>query len=538
MATMFPNISTQQGYRAPGPYDEDYRSIARREQLAQILQQQALQPIEAGSYQGIQAPISPLSGIAKVLQGYLAGRQSDDADQARQDLALKAQNADLALSNLPPIEAKPKQLAQALTQAPSNATVFSEGSAFTPTQQLTEPVAQAMPISTPNMAQAPQTGQVAPQSYQMPMLSSDQRLNAQLVRGLGGQEYLKLLAKTLEPTPEMKNIAAVFGKDSSEYKTAMANVAAKSGYIASENLAPGAIALNPLTKQFVASAPKDGVQSYPIGNGQYGAREVPGFSAANANVVGSEKLATGLASMATTPEATINTAGEKVTGGTQFSNIYGSPTPNFSGTQSAPTNVQPKVLAPSPVMQAADIGLNEDWRKDVFGPAKLQGQTAQRTLDSVSVLRNTDLQTGFGTETKANIANMLAAVGVKDAEKFATSAQIFQKEGSKALLDRLASQKGPQTERDAITGRETFVTLSDTPQAKDFTLDLAQAMALQDQRKSGYFQKATDMPQVHKGKLGTISTEWSKIEGSVFDMPIGRSADGKPITMRQKYGIK
>ena len=112
MATMFPNIPTAQTYRAPGPYDEDYRSIARREQLAQILQQQALQPIEAGSYQGIQAPISPLSGIAKVLQGYFAGQQMDSADQARQDLALKAQNADLALSNLPPIEAKPKQLAQ------------------------------------------------------------------------------------------------------------------------------------------------------------------------------------------------------------------------------------------------------------------------------------------------------------------------------------------------------------------------------------------------------------------------------------------
>jgi hypothetical protein len=201
-------------------------------------------------------------------------------------------------------------------------------------------------------------------------------------------------------------------------------------------------------------------------------------------------------------------------------------------------NAKPVVTKESPVMQAADIGLNEDWRKNIAAPVYLQGQTAQKTLDSVSVLRNTNLQTGFGTETKANIANMLAAVGVKDAEKFATNAQIFQKEGSKALLDRLASQKGPQTERDALTGRETFVTLSDTPQAKDFTLDLAQAMALQDQRKAGYFQKASDMPQVHKGKLGTISTEWSKIEGSVFDMPIGRSDDGKPITMRQKYGIK
>jgi hypothetical protein len=159
-------------------------------------------------------------------------------------------------------------------------------------------------------------------------------------------------------------------------------------------------------------------------------------------------------------------------------------------------------------------------------------------LDSVSILRNTNLQTGFGTETVANIANMLGAAGIKEPQKFATNAQIFQKEGSKALLNILASQKGSQTERDALTGRETFVTLADTPQAKDFTLDLAQSMALQDQRKAAYFQKASDMPQAHKGKLGTISTEWSKIEGSTFDIPIGRTPDGKPITMRQKYGIK
>ena len=537
MATLFPNVPTAQTYRAPGPYDEDYRSIARREQMAQILQQQALQPIEVGAYQGIQAPISPLSGIAKVLQGYFAGQQMDSADQARQELALKAGNQELALSNLPPM-AGPQKLAKVLEQQPIANTNYGEG--MPPLAQPTEPVAQAMPISMPGMAQAPiQAGQqAAPQAGQMPMLNSDPRINAMLVRNMGQQEYLKALVKQLEPTSEMKNIAAVYGRDSPEFKNAMMNVAAKSGYIASENLAPGTIALHPITKQFVASAPKEGVQAYPIGNGQFGAMEQPGYRDAAANIAGEEALQKGLATMATTPQATLNEQGQQVTGGTQFSNIYGTPTPTFSGTQPAPANVTPKVLAPSPVMQAADIGLNEDWRKNVAAPVFLQGQTAQKTLDSVAVLRNTDLQTGFGAETKANIANMLAAAGVKDAEKFATNAQIFQKEGSKALLDRLASQKGPQTERDALTGRETFVTLSDTPQAKDFTLDLAQAMALQDQRKSGYFQKASNMPEVHKGKLGSISTEWSKIEGSIFDMPIGRSPDGKPITMRQKYGIK
>ena len=156
MATMFSNIPTAQTYRAPGPYDEDYRSIARREQLAQILQQQALQPIEAGSYQGIQAPISPLSGIAKVLQGYFAGQQMDSADQARQELLYKSENADRALVGLPPVErAKPQQLAQALQQPtpttvgegapPTGMPQTSMPSTSVPQPQVM-PVAQSFPI--------------------------------------------------------------------------------------------------------------------------------------------------------------------------------------------------------------------------------------------------------------------------------------------------------------------------------------------------------------------------------------------------------
>jgi len=141
MATVMP---TTQGYRAPGPYDEDYRSIARREQMAQILQQQALQPIEAGAYQGIQAPISPLSGIAKILQGYFAGQQMDKADEGRQDLLYKSENADRALVGLPPIErTRPQQLAQALQQ-PTPTTV---GEGAPPTGMPQTNVPQIMPVA-------------------------------------------------------------------------------------------------------------------------------------------------------------------------------------------------------------------------------------------------------------------------------------------------------------------------------------------------------------------------------------------------------
>jgi hypothetical protein len=153
--------SSNQSYRAPGPYDEDYRSIARREQMAQILQQQALQPIDVGAYQGIQAPISPLSGIAKVLQGYFAGQQMDKADEARQDLLYKSENADRALVGAPPVErTRPQQLAQALQQPVS--TTYGEGApptGMSPTgmpqtsmpstgvpQPQVMPVAQSFPI--------------------------------------------------------------------------------------------------------------------------------------------------------------------------------------------------------------------------------------------------------------------------------------------------------------------------------------------------------------------------------------------------------
>jgi hypothetical protein len=143
MATAMP---TTQGYRAPGPYDEDYRSIARREQMAQILQQQALQPIEVGAYQGIQAPISPLSGIAKVLQGYFAGQQMDKADEGRQDLLYKSENADRALVGLPPIErTRPQQLAQALQQPVP--TTYGEGAPPTGMPQTGMPQPQVMPVA-------------------------------------------------------------------------------------------------------------------------------------------------------------------------------------------------------------------------------------------------------------------------------------------------------------------------------------------------------------------------------------------------------
>ena len=207
------NVSNAQSYRAPGPYDEDYRSIARREQLAQTLQQQAFQPIEVGSYNGIQAPISPLQGLAKVLQMYAGSQKMDEADQARQDLAFKAENADRSLVGAPPVERQQK-IAQALQSQTAPLDVSAAPTAMPVAPPVEQPVAQAYPVGAsgatqnfaPQATQMPQTNQpqmpTAQGAPQSPVysLTGDPQQDAVLIKNMGRPAYLAEALKQSAPS--------------------------------------------------------------------------------------------------------------------------------------------------------------------------------------------------------------------------------------------------------------------------------------------------------------------------------------------------
>jgi hypothetical protein len=64
-------------FSVANPYQLQQQELDRRQKMAEILQQQAFEPIQAGSYQGIQAPISPVQGLAKVLQMYLVNKNQE-----------------------------------------------------------------------------------------------------------------------------------------------------------------------------------------------------------------------------------------------------------------------------------------------------------------------------------------------------------------------------------------------------------------------------------------------------------------------------
>ena len=75
------------------PYTAESAAIQRRLQMAQLLGQQALQPVDVPQQAGVRA--SPYMGLAKMLQGYMAGSEEKSALEAYKDLAERYQTGNV-----------------------------------------------------------------------------------------------------------------------------------------------------------------------------------------------------------------------------------------------------------------------------------------------------------------------------------------------------------------------------------------------------------------------------------------------------------
>jgi hypothetical protein len=109
-----------------------------------------------------------------------------------------------------------------------------------------------------------------------------------------------------------------------------------------------------------------------------------------------------------------------------------------------------------------------------------QANSARQTIPALqSNLGALDrgFETGAFTGVKAEAANVLSALGVKDAEKFATNAQTFLANAQQQVLNNQLLQKGPQTDSDAKRISQTGAQLGNTRQANRFILKVAEAQA-------------------------------------------------------------
>ena len=178
-------------------YNTRLAAIQRNEKLAQIMQQQAFQPIDIQSYQGIQAPISPLSGLAKVLQAYMGAKGTGEEERIKLNQEAKAE-AQQMLSSLNPQASPGRAAVMGMPEIQARpATSFTPmGSDFEDNPNLQ--VAPSGNVETPAVAYQPA---VAPQAAIPPSLGiplDPEQKRQKLIQMMMGQNpYASPIAKIM-----------------------------------------------------------------------------------------------------------------------------------------------------------------------------------------------------------------------------------------------------------------------------------------------------------------------------------------------------
>ena len=174
------------------------------------------------------------------------------------------------------------------------------------------------------------------------------------------------------------------------------------------------------------------------------------------------------------------------------------------------TNVQEKA-------EAGERGkMLVDQYKDISKSAALAVKTLPSIEANLSAL-NKGFDTGFGKETVAAGASVLAALGVKNAEKFATDTQTFQSNAISGVLQKQLEQKGPQTESDAKRIEQIGAQLGKTKQANEFILAAAKEQLQRDIEQRNFYDRWYKTNKTYDG----AEDAWFAGEGgkSLFDRP-------------------
>lgn len=172
------------------------------------------------------------------------------------------------------------------------------------------------------------------------------------------------------------------------------------------------------------------------------------------------------------------------------------------------------------VSEKAEAGARGKMLVDQYGDISKAAGLAARTLPAIesnlSAL-NKGFDTGFGKETVAAGASVLAALGVKDAEKFATDTQKFQSNAISAVLQKQLEQKGPQTESDARRIEQIGAQLGKTKAANEFILSMAREQLRRDVDQRNFYDRWYKTNKTYDG----AEDAWFSGEGgkSLFDRP-------------------
>jgi len=162
------------------PYTAEQQAMDRRRKMAEALQQQAVAPIDMPTMPGVR--VSPMQGFAKLLQGYIAGKNLRKADE-EQKAYESATMEDFAkiLRNSGKTETIPGEV--------TTPAVTGEY----PEKQNTLPTGEAYPavdISAGAMPITPSSAEVRAPDRQVPLLTADALNNPNFMKTSAGRMML------------------------------------------------------------------------------------------------------------------------------------------------------------------------------------------------------------------------------------------------------------------------------------------------------------------------------------------------------------
>jgi hypothetical protein len=158
---------------------------------------------------------------------------------------------------------------------------------------------------------------------------------------------------------------------------------------------------------------------------------------------------------------------------------------------------------------------------DQYKDISTRADVATRSLPALDINLKTlekGFDTGFGAETIAAGAKVLAALGVQNAKDFATDSQTFLANANSAVLQKQLEQKGVQTAADADRITSTGAQLGNTKEANKFILSVAKAQLQRDIAQRKFYSEWRDENKTFKG----AEDAWYAGPGSasLFDSPI------------------
>jgi hypothetical protein len=150
-----------------------------------------------------------------------------------------------------------------------------------------------------------------------------------------------------------------------------------------------------------------------------------------------------------------------------------------------------------------------------------RADVATRSIPALDInlkILDKGFDTGFGAETIAAGAKVLAALGVQNAKDFATDSQTFLANANSAVLQKQLEQKGVQTAADADRITSTGAQLGNTKEANKFILSVAKAQLQRDVAQRKFYSDWRDENKTFRG----AEDAWYAGPGgaSLFDSPI------------------